>query len=129
MGILTTQVERTGDMQGQPTYREYGTASFDAAARAEFVKYEHGRTVIRPLPRTIGLTAKAIDGRALPLRTLIGCGALAGPNTGGAGTVANCLQLGKTVVRPLAPRQPAGCAEAGKCIVSWERNFVQLVDA
>jgi|GEM_PF-2999812 len=145
MGILTRQACRTGELMGMPTFREFGTATWDLTTRTELCRYEHGRTVVRPMPRSRGLVAKSIDGRPLCLATLDGCAIMGAPDATttddnttppgvpGAndcascgGTACNLLQQGKTTIKQIGG-VGSSCKHPGLCIVSWERNFVQLL--
>lgn len=107
-----------GAMEGMPLISEVGLATNDAGTLNKLRQYETEEIQLNRLPRTRGLTAKAMDGRTLETRTI---------QQDGIGRFENCLQLGRTEIRHFAPAQPFG-AHAGKEILSYRRMWVQLTE-
>lgn len=118
MPILTQIYSQAGSVLGRPQIAESGVATDDAATMNDLDYYETGRVELVPLPRTQGLVAKALDGQIIRT-TLI--------RTDLFGNFRNCMQLGRTAISRLAPRQPIG-PHQGRQIVNYQRVWVSLED-
>lgn len=118
MPILSQLYSLAGDFAGRPQIVETGQATDDNGAMNELARYETGRLEIVPLPRSAGLVAKSLDGQKLLTQTI---------ETNMFGRFRNCLQLGKTQIAQLAPRQPVG-PHSGRKIVTFQRVWVSLED-
>lgn len=113
MAIIIQTYEKAGTMAGMPVIRETGLCE----ESTDLTTYETGRVEISPLPRAVGLVAKALDGQTITLATITADMVV--------GTLANLLQLGLTQIRRAFPEQPFGTYN-GKEIMAYERTFVQL---
>jgi len=118
-GVLTdhTRFAKAGTFMGMPRIVETGLCEDDSTSRNALDDYETGRVQIEPLPRTAGLTVKALDGQTITLKSFTSEDTI--------GSVANCLQLGKTEYYEFAPSQPFG-SYSGSRILRWRRVWVQM---
>lgn len=116
MPIVSVTYTKAGTFLGMPLIVEQGIATNDESTLRLITRHETGRVEFVPLPRTTGLSAKALDGQTISTTDL---------QTELFGLFRNCIQLGKSQIVRLAPRQPIG-PHVGKEIVSYQRQWVQL---
>lgn len=119
MSILGTRFEISGTRNGMATITEVGECTTSSVATLK--SYETGRVAILSVPRQTGLVAKALDSATLPALQSVGDDQIGGARP-------NCLQVGKTLFRQLAPVQPVG-PYAGDEILQYTRVWQQLSES
>lgn len=116
MSVLVQLYSIVGTMHGQVLIMETGYCTDEQSTVSALQSQESGRVNLEPIPRAEGITAKALDNRTLKTSTLRGAA---------IGSRANCLQIGRTVFTPAAPRQPVEPFK-NKEILHYTRIWIQL---